>query len=81
MLQNKDKTEGNGLKACLDGPCSLKTEYEFPVYHVVSYLFPFAGCLVTQVSLMVPTMSLTLPHTSPYYSGELFKKVTTALFI
>ena len=66
MLQNEDKTEGTGLKTCLDG---LKTEHHFPAYHIFSYLFPFAGCLVTQASLTVPTMSLTLRHTSLYYSG------------
>lgn len=66
MLQNEGKTEGISFKTCLDGPWGSVTEYYFPVYQVFSYLFPFAGCSVTQVSLMVPTMSLTLLNTSCY---------------
>lgn len=46
MLQNKEKPEGICLKTWFDDFCGLKTEYCFPVYHIFSYLFPFAGCLV-----------------------------------
>ena len=80
ILQNENKPEWIGLKTCLVGPCGLKTGYCFPVSHVFSYLFLFAGCYITQVRLMMSTMSLILHHARPCYSRQLFKKVTTALF-
>lgn len=77
MLQNEDKTEGCGLKTCLGGPCGSKIEYLLAAYYIFSYLFPFAGCSVTEGSSV---LSFNSTPQQPL-SQQAFISAVTGLFI